>query len=535
MAWIDASPAGDPVAGRPSGVEVGLAELAGELGIGDPSDPSARRARSLMDRLNSGGAADRLIVLDNLERADDLAGLRPRGRGLRVIVTTNLPGGALGESIPVGVFTRDQSVGFLRQRLARISEGDASAMAGVLGDLPVALSQAASTMEAMGWEPGEYMGCLEGRPLEEVVERWDGDGYPHEVWRALRLGYQTALEALGRRDEDLARLARLQLGMLSMMPHRGVPRDWLHRAGGGGPDAARRSLALLLERGVVLRAGDDAGRGGIVSLHRLQSRVVREDAVREGAVGGIVEAVVRALESALDGADMSDPGGAGRRTIVMVIESLSFLGDLDLGADLGDVDVEGLCGLVLLAGRRADEAGLGSFAVSLERIVDRVASLLGPDHPSALALRNNLAYAYESAGRLDEAIALFEQVLEDRLRVLGPDHPDTLTWRNNLAYAYESAGRLDEAIALLEQNLKESLRVLGPDHPDTLTSRNNLATAYQSAGRLDEAIALLEQNLKESLRVLGPEHPLTKRVAENLAICRRVRDERQPPPPDAVG
>ena len=42
--------------------------------------------------------------------------------------------------------------------------------------------------------------------------------------------------------------------------------------------------------------------------------------------------------------------------------------------------------------------------------------------------------------------------LDDQLRVLGPNHPDTLASRNNLALAYESAGRLDEAIDLYEQN-----------------------------------------------------------------------------------
>ena len=84
--------------------------------------------------------------------------------------------------------------------------------------------------------------------------------------------------------------------------------------------------------------------------------------------------------------------------------------------------------------------------------------------------------------------ALYERTLPDSERVLGADHPDTLTSRNNLAGAYASAGRLDEAIPLSERTLADRERVLGADHPDTLTSRNNLAYAYQSAGRLDEAI-----------------------------------------------
>ncbi|MFC2360878.1 MAG: tetratricopeptide repeat protein, partial [Actinomyces dentalis] len=100
--------------------------------------------------------------------------------------------------------------------------------------------------------------------------------------------------------------------------------------------------------------------------------------------------------------------------------------------------------------------------------------------------------AYESAGRLKEAIDLFERTLADRERVLGPDHPHTLTSRNNLAHAYRSAGRLKEAVPLYERNLAEALRVLGPDHPHTLTARNNLADAYRAVGRDEDAEALLD-------------------------------------------
>ena len=71
-------------------------------------------------------------------------------------------------------------------------------------------------------------------------------------------------------------------------------------------------------------------------------------------------------------------------------------------------------------------------------------------------------------------------------------HPHTLTSRNNLANAYQAAGRLHEAITLYEQNLKDSTRILGPDHPHTLISRNNLASAYRAAGRAKDANKLFE-------------------------------------------
>ena len=145
--------------------------------------------------------------------------------------------------------------------------------------------------------------------------------------------------------------------------------------------------------------------------------------------------------------------------------------------------------------------------------------VLGSDHPDTLITRNNLAGAYDSAGRFGEAIELYKRVLADRVRVLDPDHPDTLTVRNNLAFAYHSAGRFDEAIELLGRVLAEQERVLGPDHPDTLTTRNNLAGAYEDVGRFGEAIELYEQVLAEQERVLGPDHPDTLNVRDNLAVA----------------
>jgi hypothetical protein len=41
---------------------------------------------------------------------------------------------------------------------------------------------------------------------------------------------------------------------------------------------------------------------------------------------------------------------------------------------------------------------------------------------------------------------LHERTLADRERLLGPDHPDTLTSRNNLANAYQEAGRPEDVL-----------------------------------------------------------------------------------------
>ena len=142
--------------------------------------------------------------------------------------------------------------------------------------------------------------------------------------------------------------------------------------------------------------------------------------------------------------------------------------------------------------RNATDLGMPHLAIALTDSVTRVGDTLGPDHPSTLTARNNLAGAYQAAGRLNEAIPLYQQNLKDRTRILSPHHPDTLNSRNNLANAYHDAGRLNEAIPLHEQTLEDRTRILGPHHPHTLISRDNLADAYRTAGRIEDAEKLFE-------------------------------------------
>ncbi|MGW4365489.1 tetratricopeptide repeat protein, partial [Nocardia takedensis] len=49
--------------------------------------------------------------------------------------------------------------------------------------------------------------------------------------------------------------------------------------------------------------------------------------------------------------------------------------------------------------------------------------------------------------------------------------------RNSLASAYQTAGRITEAITLYERNLTDSERVLGDQHPNTVIFRAKLAAA----------------------------------------------------------
>ena len=516
VAWIPA--------GSREAVLSGLVELGLELGVRVEDGPSREAiARRCLNKLASAEGTDRLIVFDDVDSPDDLVGLVPRGEGVRVLVTTTRLAdweGAGWAHVPVGVFEREQSIGILLDRTGGRSDrgaadvGAADAVAGVLGDLPVAVVQAAATARRDRYTLAAYLEVLERTTLEEGVRRREGDEYPRAVGAALRLALRSALEWIEDQSSHQEEIARAQLGVLSVLAAPGVPARWLEKMLDGGSDDARGALSGLIDSSICQLSKDDSK----VMIHGLQGRVIREVRRAEPERWGRVERRAAALLGAVDiNAIPIRDSGRRRREALDLVEQLRATAGQDHSKTL--FAHPRTAHALAHALQYAAELGDPQAALSLSDAINLLTKTLGPDHTRTLAARNNLAAAYQAAGRLDEAIDLFERTLADSERVLGPDHPHTLTSRGNLASAHQDAGRLEQAIDLHERTLADHERVLGPDHTHTLTSRGNLAVAYRSAGRLGEAIDLHERNLADCERVLGPDHPDTLASRGNLAAA----------------
>ena len=535
VAWLNASSA--------EVVRSDLVELARRLGVDMGDGPTQDQAvRRCLDHLQSAEAGDRLVVFDNVERVEDLLGVVPCGVGLRVVATTRSGRGwrAQGwERVDVGVFPREDSIAYLLDATGSQDVEAADAVAGRLGDLPLAVAQAAATASDEGWTLRRYLERLEKYSSEQVIRPVPGDSYTHDVSWALLLAVDSALDRI---EGGLREVARLQVGALAVLAEPGVPTRWIDPraednkategagadetnedtgAGGAGEDADAReaaaekahlALTALLNASVVQQSAD----GGVTMLHRLQGQVLRENWIPEEWTGAFDAAADLLDRVNVDRLPRNNAEGR-RREARDLIDQLRAIAAQGYSRPLFECErvVADLPHVLL----HARDLGLPNEALALRGAVGVVEEVLGPDHPGTLASHNGLAGAYESAGRLGEATPLYEQVLADSARVLGDDHPHTLTSRNNLAYAYQAAGRLDEAIALYEGVLADRVRVLGADHPDILASRGNLAGAYESAGRLGEAIPLYEGVLADRARVLGPDHPDTLTSRGNLAYA----------------
>ena len=153
------------------------------------------------------------------------------------------------------------------------------------------------------------------------------------------------------------------------------------------------------------------------------------------------------------------------------------------------------------------------------------------DDLDELYLRSSYETA-ESANGLIPRLEVYVSVLSP---IVGDEGLHTIQFRNNLASAYRTVGRLDEAIEQYAQALSGLERAWGPDHESTMRIRYFLASAYREAGRVGEAIPLLERVLAGLEQSRGAEHPDTVTVCENLADARQEAERQEEPPPAQVG
>lgn len=439
VAWINAASRKDLVAD--------LYEFALRAGINAPQDvPPETIIRRFLDQLRSANAADRLFVFDNVENLDDLKGITPEGCGVRVIITTtrHLDWNSLGWwPMTVGIFDREQSIALLCERTGDTHRDAADRIAELLGDLPVAVAQAAATAKWGGYTLSDYLDRLSNHPLESSISRLEGDEYPDAVGVALFMAYEQALEQLRAAHPQQERIAISLLDALSLLAASGVPTHWLLELHDDS-NPVRDTLSFLKSASILQESID----GNKSIIHRLQGQVYRETYLSDQEKLSEARAHTTTLLNKVD-VDRIEYFEQQRQETRNLVEQIGATTSQDHSHPLfSDPDF-----VVLLATtiRNAADLGMPQLALTLTDSVTQAGKSLGPNQPHTLAARHNLANAYRDAGRLDEAIALHEQTLEDSTRILGPHHPDTLTSRNNLAVAYRAAGRIEDAEKLFER------------------------------------------------------------------------------------
>ncbi|MGW5471873.1 FxSxx-COOH system tetratricopeptide repeat protein [Streptomyces chartreusis] len=490
--WVDAEQA-EQVPAR-------YAELAARVGVGKPDAGVEVNARYAMEYLRT---HDRwLMVLDNAEDPQQLRTWLPEGPGHVLITARNPAWGKVVPRLELGVFSREESLDYLTAQLPTLSPGDADALAGALGDLPLALAQAAGVM-GEGMPPEQYLRVLQTH-TSKLLDRGEVYDYPASLAATVTI-------ASDRLDADHPE-ATAVLRLAAFLGPERIPTAWLV-AGRPGlttvpqdqddflwPQSALNPLARY---GLAV-VGPDA-----FQVHRLTQAVVRDRTGDEAT--GAVQDDATTLLTALDPGDPelpeTWPGWTSLASHLMA--TLYFTSDR---AELRPTLLRAAVYLV----RSAQPQVARGLAISLHEVW---AASLGEDDPDTLRAAHMVTWALDGMWAHEEVLPLVQDLLERRRRVLGEDDPDTLSSVHDLTVTMGHLGKHAESQAMREEVLARRREMLGDDHPDTLHSAHGRAVALSEVGRLAEAHPALTDVLERRRRVLGNDHPDTLRTAQSIGIA----------------
>lgn len=125
-----------------------------------------------------------------------------------------------------------------------------------------------------------------------------------------------------------------------------------------------------------------------------------------------------------------------------------------------------------------------------------------------LSLRRSRWRWAAAAGNVAEACVQLESLLGFGREVLGDRHRETMYVKSNLAYFEARRGAYARAIALYEELLDERRASLGVLHADTIDTARNLCFARVDAGNGNNAEHEIARLFKTELAVIEPLHPL---------------------------
>lgn len=146
------------------------------------------------------------------------------------------------------------------------------------------------------------------------------------------------------------------------------------------------------------------------------------------------------------------------------------------------------------------------------RVID---AELNPEHPIVANYRRDFGNCLLALGRHVEAIEIFDHVLIDNEEVLGAVHRDTLLTLNSLIVAHMYLGHWEQAELLIGDLLERTESSVDAESV-RLNARGLLSSTYSAQGRFEEARDVLVETHRQMSVALGPDHPTTIQQLINL-------------------
>ncbi|MFJ7212575.1 FxSxx-COOH system tetratricopeptide repeat protein [Amycolatopsis sp. NPDC098790] len=496
-------------------IRASLTELARQLHL-PGADESVTAVPAVLEALRTGSPYARwLLVFDSARGPEQLAPFLPGGPG-RILVTSRETdwAGTFSEPIAVGLFDREESKELLCRRDPVITDEQADELARKLGDLPLALAQAATWRAETGMPIEEYLRLFD----EKVAEILEASA-PSEYEVSIAAAWSVSFDQLRTLDPAAHQL----LQVCAFFAPEPISRN-LFTGVHGVSIAPELDLALHdpMRLGRILRDINRCGlarldhRSDTLLLHRLVQLVLRNrmppaqrDAMRHGA------------HMLLAKTDPNAPASTGEWPRYQEIVPHMY------AAELIESDEQWVRRLVInlmkFLYHWGDHRGAAAFAGHAvrrwsERSRERNAER--PD-PQTLEASERLGFFLCMLGRYVEAAEINQRTLQLYREIAGEDSEEVLNAQLSVAVDKKAAGDFFEARDLNLRTYAKATKLFGVDDPVTLDAASDLVVSWLLTGEYEKAHRLCAETYRLRHQVLGQDNAATITTLTLLVISRR--------------
>jgi tetratricopeptide (TPR) repeat protein len=461
-----------------------------------------------------------LVVFDNAPDANAVATWLPSGNGDVVVTSRTRQWRGKARALEIHTFDRSESIKFLRLRTGE-SGPSLNELAETLGDLPLALAQAASYLEAHGG--------LSVKAYLDIYREQLGVGdmlasnlpdYPNSVATTWLIHFQHLEEHEAAALELLRLLAfvdpdEINVSLLFSRPE--LLDDRLAAAlavACGSKRGLEEVIGALLATALVSRIDDDH-----IRMHRLVGTVTRYQLAEQSEYDTRLwsEAVIGLLLGLMPDKPSEPPNWPVCGQLAAHISAAAR--HAPTVADTAHL----LMRLGIYLRERAE------YAQALEAVrhaLEIYEQVYGRDHPQVAYALGHLGNVQQSMEDLHSALASQQRALAIQEAAYGNFVPEVAITLSNLGTVHRLLGDLASARESFQRALAIKESVYGPDHLQVAITLGNLGTVQRGLGDLEAARESQTRALEIKKLAYNTEvHPEVAITLGNLGLVQHALGE----------
>ncbi|MGH3899075.1 MAG: FxSxx-COOH system tetratricopeptide repeat protein [Pseudonocardiaceae bacterium] len=501
--WIQAS--------QQAQIRTGFTELAQRLGLTGSSEahtavPAVREALRLGQPFRRW-----LLVFDSAESPETVRQFFPsiNGPGQILVTSRNPDWAGIARPLEVDVFKREEAKELLRRRGPEIDDEEADRLAAALGDLPLAIEQAAAWRAETGMPVGEYLRLFD----EKVVEILDTSA-PVDYEVSVAAAWNVSFDEL--RKHNLA--AHQLLQVCAFFAPEPISRSLFE--GIRGVTIAPELDDALRDPMQFSRTIRDINRYGLakidhrhntLQLHRLVQLVLSNRMTPQRAAE-----MCHGAHLLLANLDPNNPVRSEQWPRYQDVLPHAY------AAKVIECDDRWVRHLVVNLMRFLYYWGDHEEAVALaKQAVDLWSEKLGAADPQTLQAARNLGFYLWTLGRYAEAAEVNQRTVELHRQSSGENSEETVVAEVAVATDLKGRGDFVGALKLNEEIYQRAKGLFGDDDPTTLLTAHDLVVSLGLAGQYHRGRELCEDVYRRRVDVLGYDSPNTTSTLNALILARR--------------